>query len=487
MDRRYFLGGLAALAATPRRSEARGDRTTSSLRSDSPAMGCEVCDVKKYGAKGDGTTQDSSAITTAAADLRPGGILYFPPAIRGYYVGTDVFALPDTCLVVGVAGFDALRRGRLGMMGSGGLALVPDANGLLAAQRGYLFDGAAGRILYQPNSALVFAGNAVAGRNGGEYLVALQMRNGPQWNVRTAWSTDNLATLYASNWIAPAEHDQYDPELLLMPNGRILCGFHSSATNGLDFVLSIDGGRTWVTRTTLTPPGSHQRWRSVKMIRLRQAVTGQANRVVILFSDYDTQAEAIRYRTAFTDDEALSWSPTTVAVDSAVGGAVNQINDADHGCLFEDASGAIQLLVPFKHDGHPGAIYHESCNAVGQSPFGSPSLVTVIPRLSGSGMLTRVGGFPHVVPLMTGEFGLYFTAQDCGTGGNAGELHFMSSKTGAKGTFVADRRVFTATGYRHCYGFVRPSRKQDGTLELIHVAVLSETVSQVRSVIHYGA
>ena len=481
MNRRHFLEGLAALTAVPSRSGGTEDCRV--IASDLSSTGSEVCNVKHYGAKGDGKTKDSSAITAAIGDLSPGALLLFPPtSSRGYYVGTDVFNLPSGCIVAGVAGVDALRRDRVAMQNPGGLVLVPDAQGLLAPRSGYLFDGGAGRIVYQPNNALAFAGNAVPGRNGGEYLIALQMRNGAYWNVRTAWSTDNLATIYVSDWVASTEQDQYDPELLLLPNGHIVCGFHNGTTSALAFYLSTDGGRLWTGRSPLAPPGNHQLWGSVKMIR-----TGTANRMVILFSDYDSDGQVTRYRTAYSDDEALTWSPTTTVVQATIAGTTNQINDGDHGCVFEDPTGGIQVMAPFKHDGQPGAIYHESCDTLGQSPSGTPALVTTIARISGSGESTRVGSFPHVVSLMTGEFGLYFTPHDCHIGGTTGELHFMSSPTGEKGTFAADRKVFTVTGYPSCYGFVRPSRKQDGTLELIHVGGLGNKRSQVRSVIHYGA
>jgi hypothetical protein len=55
--------------------------------------------VKDYGAKGDGTTNDSGAITSAIAALTTGGTLYFPPG--DYLVNTTGFTLSQGIQVVG--------------------------------------------------------------------------------------------------------------------------------------------------------------------------------------------------------------------------------------------------------------------------------------------------------------------------------------------------------------------------------------------------
>lgn len=56
-------------------------------------------DVKWYGAKGDGITDDTVAITAAIADIpTTGGILFFPP---GIYVTTGGFTIPNPTLIKG--------------------------------------------------------------------------------------------------------------------------------------------------------------------------------------------------------------------------------------------------------------------------------------------------------------------------------------------------------------------------------------------------
>jgi Pectate lyase superfamily protein len=59
-----------------------------------------VYDVKDYGAKGDGTTDDTAAITAAINALpSTGGVLYFP---SGTYVTSGGFTLSTPCIVRGV-------------------------------------------------------------------------------------------------------------------------------------------------------------------------------------------------------------------------------------------------------------------------------------------------------------------------------------------------------------------------------------------------
>lgn len=68
--------------------------------------------VKVYGAKGDGTTDDSAAITAAfsAANSAGGGYIYFPP---GTYISSTEQDIPSNC-TVGGAGSNSIIRRRTG-------------------------------------------------------------------------------------------------------------------------------------------------------------------------------------------------------------------------------------------------------------------------------------------------------------------------------------------------------------------------------------
>lgn len=68
--------------------------------------------VKTYGAKGDGTTDDSAAITAAfsAANSAGGGYIYFPP---GTYISSTEQDVPSNC-TVGGSGYNSIIRRRTG-------------------------------------------------------------------------------------------------------------------------------------------------------------------------------------------------------------------------------------------------------------------------------------------------------------------------------------------------------------------------------------
>lgn len=94
LSRRHFLlwsGALAGLAALPAASQrayaaaGRPQRETVGLRGSIPGQLAQVLDVKSFGATGDGTTDDRTAILDAIAAIPPDdlntSILYFPPGI----------------------------------------------------------------------------------------------------------------------------------------------------------------------------------------------------------------------------------------------------------------------------------------------------------------------------------------------------------------------------------------------------------------------
>jgi len=61
-----------------------------------------ITNVKNYGATGDGTTDDTSAIASAIAALpAAGGVLYFPP---GTYKTSGGFTISTPCVVLGAGG-----------------------------------------------------------------------------------------------------------------------------------------------------------------------------------------------------------------------------------------------------------------------------------------------------------------------------------------------------------------------------------------------
>jgi len=60
-----------------------------------------IANVKQFGAKGDGTTDDSTAIQAAADSLTDGGRLYFPPSADPYSVSTYIEITNDNVEICG--------------------------------------------------------------------------------------------------------------------------------------------------------------------------------------------------------------------------------------------------------------------------------------------------------------------------------------------------------------------------------------------------
>ena len=174
-----------------------------------------------YGAKGDGKTNDSAAISSACAACQFGNELLFPPPAPGspgYLVGnTAAFKVPQGVRLTGVArlpgGFaqdpsippsDAPPPppSNLATPAEVDLVLLPDAYGLLGPQRGHVLDRP-GRII-ETRSPSMFVGSGVASVNG-SMIVAMEIQNQHFQGIRAAWSDDHLATYALSDWIITDE------------------------------------------------------------------------------------------------------------------------------------------------------------------------------------------------------------------------------------------------------------------------------------------
>src|SRR5580698_11028027 len=151
----------------------------------------QAINVFSYGAKGDGTTPDATAIQNAAAALTTGQGLFFPATGSSYNVGPTTIDLPAGCPVYGVAGQAALAPSRRTLVAQSGLAVCGDGNGNLSATQGHVFDAGGGRLVYQqpggtPGSPIsVYAGPALPGRGANEYLVLMERLLTTQCGIST--------------------------------------------------------------------------------------------------------------------------------------------------------------------------------------------------------------------------------------------------------------------------------------------------------------
>jgi hypothetical protein len=492
----------------------------------------QAINVFSYGAKGDGTTPDATAIQNAAAALTTGQGLFFPATGSSYNVGPTTIDLPAGCPVYGVAGQAALAPSRRTLVAQSGLAVCGDGNGNLSATQGHVFDAGGGRLVYQqpggtPGSPIsVYAGPALPGRGANEYLVLMERLLTTQWGISTGWSDDGLTTIEVSDFIASTTvttENFFDPTAVILPNGHILVaathvGPATSNPGSIQIYLSTDGGRQWTLQNEISPPSPHK-FSDAYMIRLRMPNTGAENRVVLCFMDFFTDGSSdTMYRIAYSDTEFATYTLQTNPATPATGlsSSAGRVSDEGRACIYEIADGPvgvpaspgnIGIIYTRRTSGVPAQIWGLQLNNVGQiiDPTKATMLATV-PEQAGTGQApynvqVLVGCAPIVQRLSTGEYGLYITAstfdlqQPSDPNHTTGVLRFMSCPPSAQGDptkFVQNRLVsVTTTNGGGGYGRVQPLPKPSGDIELLMIGS-PQTGTQIYtasvfSVTHYGA
>jgi hypothetical protein len=470
-----------------------------------PAVG--AINVFTYGAKGDGTTSDLTAIQNAASALTPGQGLFFPATGSSYVVGLTTVTLPPQCSLHGVAGLPSVRPARSTLSTNSPLALCGDWTGVLSPTAGHVFDANGGRTLHSngPAGASLYSGPALPGRGANEYLMVFSqvVTNGTA--VFTGWTDDGFATLELSDLVTPlpAVGESFiDPAAVILPNGDILvaCMHIASGNPGsIQFYVSTDGGRTWTFRTgSEIKPTGNQKFAEVSMVRSRMPGTGTPNRVIVCYMVFDRMgANDTVFQCAYSDDECVSVHPLSLPATATSGpSSAGKLADAGRAALYEIATGPtpgrLGLVYTRREAGVPAEIWGVELDNVG-NPLASPNPVklTTVPRQAGSGGTVALTGCQPVVQrLRTGEYALYFTACDFDAGGHTGELHIMScppSATGDPTQFVQDRLVSITTNAGGGYGRVWPLPKPNGEIELLMSTAVAGQAAQLISAIHYGA
>lgn len=438
------------------------------------------------------------------------------------------------------------------------------------------------RQLYAPG-VLIFSPHFVQGNNAGEYVGVVCIKTGANYKITTLWSDDDLGSVIQSDDIlATGGTDYFDPFLIKLPNGNILTGFHDN--NGiLYFYRSTDGGRTWVSRSTIlqapaptsftatavgtggtfaagayywkvvattasgdsvpsaeatatlvlngsanlawtnpagttgvkvyrgTAPGAEnvlvttlgvvttytdtgsagtagtpaplRRYSEACIIRLRQPGTGTATRLICSFVDVDPNATRDTViRTVFSDDEAGTWSASTIATPTSGASSCAQLSDNLRAWIFEDVLGNVQLLYSRKANGSPAEVWAENLNNIGQAPSGAPVKVAVATLATSTTGQPQNGTSPSAIRQRNGKYILMYSAANYGSGGSSGELHMIvgdGTKAGWTGT---DTVIGSTTTAPNGYGRITPHRLSGGTrLEALYVTVPSPTSVVLRS------
>lgn len=483
-----------------------------------------VYDVQAdYGAKGDGTTDDTAAIRGAISAISAsgllGGVLYFPPSKGGYFLktpsgqaGSPCLAVPYGVTVVGLAGFGYFTQSKLmspaqtvvGTNPPAGLVLVPDGSGILSNTRGYVFDGNPGRQIGAatlPPTTNNFATNVLRGANLGDWLLfsssTVSSSNGSTQAI-VNWSDDDLATAQPSD-VIPSPITQanatIDPHAIMLENGHIVCAFTTQTGSGstlqqfIQSWLSTDGGRTWTQPLNIpvqTQGGvAIQAFSEPYMIRLRQKGTGAANLLVMVFCDSDpnptfSQRRPTVYRTAWWSEGTAAWSATTEVTPplSTTAGCAGFIYDSTRAWLIEDGASNVQVFYSSVFPMQAPSIWQVPCNAFGGAP-GTPSQIVPAVPIGQRTDTQCFGVGPSVLRLRTYEYALYYT----GTNFSEGQIHFLTSPTALPGTWSNDRMIYqTAANSVPCgFGGISPVRKYQDGVELIH-----QFSCQPRSIFHYG-
>ena len=471
----------------------------------------QAINVFSFGAKGDGSSPDATAIQNAASALTPGQGLFFPSTGSGYSISTTAITLPPGSPLYGVAGQSALGPAR---STSSGLSLCGDATGMLSATAGQIFDAGGGRFVYAETTA-VKPGNAIPGRAANEYLVFLERNNGSVPGVATAWTDNGFTTLEVSDFITPAGDSYTSPCGIILPNGDILVALTHVTKMSIQTWRSSDGGRTWVMQSEMLP-SSTQNFGEPNMIRIRGGGTGVPNRIAMVWMDSDptltpTTGRNTMYRVAYSNDEGVTWTqpPNNPAVTSA-----GHVFTNGRAAIYESpTSDRLMLVYTMREPGVPAQIWGQPCDNIG-NPDASPVLLTTVPLQTGSGgssfFITQlVGCSPVVIRLRTGEHALYFTAcdydQNPATGPvthGTGQLHLMTCPSSAPDpnvtAFVFDRTVsvvpFVSSAQSAGAGYGRPwpVPKPNGEIEIMMFAggvttITPGSIVNVVSVIHYGA
>jgi hypothetical protein len=473
-----------------------------------------VYNVMSYGALGNGTTNDATAINNAISDIVAsrllGGILYFPPSTGGYLVGlTTCIAVPYGITVAGVAGFGFFTQSKLmvpaqtviGSNPPAGLVLAPNASGILSNTAGYIFDGAPGRQIGGTNLAPAgfynFSANVLRGANLGDWLLfsntnynVPQPPSGIWYQCIVNWSDDDLTTPQPSDFIAPLTNanQTIDPYAIMLENGHIVCAFTTQTGSGNTFQqfiqswLSTDGGRTWTFQSSIPVQTNAQgvaiqSFSEPYIIRLRQRGTGAPNVLVMVFCDNDPAGvRTTVYRTSWSGDEGHTWAAPTQVTPSSGAGCAGMISDATRAWIIEDGNSNTQVFYSSQFPNQPASLWQVQCNPFGGAP-GTPSEIIASAPLSQRAQC--LGLFPAVMRLRTYEYALYYT-----TGINqTSQIHFLTSPTAVPGTWStsADRMLYQVTGITCGFGRISPVRKYTDGIELIH-----QYNCQPRSIFHYG-
>jgi hypothetical protein len=477
----------------------------------------QAINVFTYGATGNGTTLDVTAIQNAATALTPGQGLFFPATGSTYFVGPTSIDLPPQCSLFGVAGHAALSPARSTLVANNGLALCGDWTGNLSASAGHIFDAGGGRTFYSTANSSVYAGPAVPGHAANEYLVFFERfaigATQAQAGVSTGWTDDNFASMQQSDfivWTGATGEDFLDPCGVILPNGHILVSVsHNQTSTGggsLQVYQSVDGGRSWTKRIDITPANTAiQYFSDTQLIRIRQAGTGSATtRMALVFMDHDpSKSRDTVYRIVVSDDEFQTTYAQVVATPTSGTSSAGLVSDNGRATIYEiaegptggssgPAPGRLGIVYTRREASVPAEIWSAQLDNIG-NPIGTPVKLTTVPRQAGPGtgsVPVLVGCSPIVQRLITGEYALYFTACDFDNNGTTGELHFMSCPPSAFGDptkFVEDRLVSIVTNVGGGYGRAWPVPKPNGQIELIMAAAAKAQAAYLVSVIHYGA